>query len=172
MTSGCEIKIIGAKLIIEQAIIKLEDLVLVCLDLKNAHNAYKRSGAQECLDGAGPGLKTIAQAHRADTAHGGNVYMRNSKSKTGFIKIATSTAGGPQGSPLTNIAFPALINGPLKETKAKFPGVEIQAIQYDCDIYGLPDFVFGSLPDGSDGALHFLLERLADCNLQPKKDEF
>ena len=77
VTSGCEIKIIGAKLIIEQAIRKLEDLVLVCLDLKNAHNAYRQSGAQECLDGAGQGLKTIAQAQRADTAHGGKVYMRN-----------------------------------------------------------------------------------------------
>jgi hypothetical protein len=106
---------------IEQAIRKLEGLVLVCLDLKNAYNAHKRSGAQKSLDGAGPGLKAIAQAHRADTVRGGNVYMRNSKSETGFIKIATSTAGGPQGSPLTNIAFPALINGPLKETEAKFP---------------------------------------------------
>jgi hypothetical protein len=98
--------------------------------------------------------------------------MRNSKYKTGFIKIATSTAGGPQGRPLANIAFPALIDGPLKETEAKFPGVEVKAIQDACDIYGPPDLVFNSLPEGSDGALHFLLERLADCNLQPNKEKF
>ena len=112
-------------------------MVLVCLDLKNAHNAYTRTGAQGSLAALGSELKDIAQAHRADIAHAGNVYMRNSKSKTGFIKVTTSTAGGPQRSPLTNVAFPVVINGPLKETERKFQGVEIKAIQDDCDIYGL-----------------------------------
>ena len=48
--------------------------------------------------------------------------MRDSKSPTGFAEACTSTAGGPQGSPLTNLAFPALINNALKTTEAKFPG--------------------------------------------------
>ena len=95
VSGGCEIKIIGAKLKIEEAIRKKMDMALVCLDLKNVHNAYTRSGAQGSLAAAGSELKDIAQAHRADTVHAGNVYMRNSKSKTGYIKVTTSTAGGP-----------------------------------------------------------------------------
>ena len=75
--------------------------------------------------------------------------------------VAPSTAGGPQGSPLTNVAFQVVINGSLKETENKFPGVEIKAIQDDCVIYSPPELVFGSQPDGSDSALHYLLMRLA-----------
>ena len=104
------------------------NMVLVCLDLKNAHNAHTRLGAQESLAAAESELKDIAQAHWADTAHAGSVYMKNFKSKNGFIKVATSMAGAPQGNPLTYVVFPVVINRALKETESKFPGVENRAI--------------------------------------------
>ena len=71
------------------------------------------------------------------------------------------------GSPLTNIAFPALINKAVKDTEAKFEGVEIRCIQDDADILGPPDLIFGT-----DGALNFLLSELAKCNLAPNKAKF
>ena len=180
---GCEIKVIGSKLKIEQALKNGLDFVLVCLDLKNAHNEFSRSAAQDALDethraaaeaetSGHETLKDLAQAHRADTGHAGDVYMRDSKSQTGFTRVCTSTAGGPQGSPLTNLAFPALINKALKATEAKFPGVELRAIQDDIDASGPPDLIFGSNQDGSNGALHFLLEQLAELDLKPNKSKF
>jgi hypothetical protein len=95
VTGGCEIEINGAKLLIEQAIRKLKNLVLVCLDLKNAHNAYKRSGAQECLDEAGPDLKTIAQAHRADTAHGEMSTCETKSPKLASLKLPRQPQADP-----------------------------------------------------------------------------
>ena len=183
VSGGCEIKVIGAKLKIEQALKNGLDFVLVCLDLKNAHNEFRRAAAQDALDETHrsaaeaqtrghESLKDLAQAHRADTGHAGDVYMRDSKSPTGFARVCTSTAGGPQGSPLTNLAFPALINKALKATEAKFPGVELRAIQDDIDAAGPPDLIFGSNQDGSDGALHFLLEQLAELRLEPNKSKF
>ena len=98
--------------------------------------------------------------------------MRDSKSPTGFARVCTATADGPQGSPLTDLAFPALINKALKATEAKFPGVELRAIQDDIDAAPPPDLIFGSNQDGSDGALHFLLEQLAELRLEPNKSKF
>ena len=170
VSGGCEIKVIGAKLKIEHAIKEGTNFVLVCLDLKNAHNEYHRAGAQKALDDLSQendDLKPLAQAHRADCGHPGDVYMRSSTSSTGFRKICQSTSGGPQGSPLTNIAFPAIINKAVKDTEAKFEGVEIRCIQDDADILGPPDLIFGP-----DGALNFLLSELAKCNLAPNKSKF
>ena len=183
VSGGCEIKVVGAKLKIEQALTNGWDFVLVCLDVENAHNAYHRAAAQDALDEAHraaaeaetkghESLKNLANAHKADCGHAGRVYMRDSKSPTGFAEACTSTAGGPQGSPLTNLAFPALINNALKTTEAKFPGVELRAIQDDIDAAGPPDLIFGSNPDGSDGALHFLIEQLAQLRLKPNKKKF
>ena len=86
VSGGCEIKVIGDKLKIEEAQREGTQLVLVCLDLKNAHNEYSRAGAQTALDHLGlqnDSLKHLAQAHRADCGHRGDVYMRSSSSPTG-----------------------------------------------------------------------------------------
>ena len=170
VSGGCEIKVIGAKLKIEEAQREGIHIVLVCLDLKNAHNEYCRAGAQAALDELGQQddcLKHLAQAHRADCGHHGDVYMRSSSSPTGFTKICESTAGGPQGSPITNLAFPIIINKAVKDTEARFEGVEIRCIQDDADIIGPPNLIFGA-----HGALNFLLSELAKCNLAPNKSKF
>jgi len=93
--------------------------------------------------------------------------MRSSSSPTGSTKICESTAGGPQGSPITNLAFPIIINKAVKDTEARFEGVEIRCIQDDADIIGPPNLIFGA-----HGALNFLLSELAKCNLAPSKSKF
>jgi hypothetical protein len=55
----------------------------------------------------------------------------------GFKYICSSFVGGPQGSALTNQAFPLTIDGALKRTEAKFEGVTLRAIQDDCNLQGL-----------------------------------
>ena len=55
----------------------------------------------------------------------------------------------------------------MKDTEAKFDGVEIRCIQDDADILGPPDLIFGP-----DGALNFLLSEPAKCNLAPNKFKF
>ena len=59
---------------------------------------------------------------------------------------------GPQGSALTCIVFPILLDGILKETERRFPGVETKAIQDDVDLYGDPAIILGE-----GGALDFIL---------------
>jgi hypothetical protein len=54
----------------------------------------------------------------------------------GFKHLCTSFVGGPQGSAITNQAFPLTINAALKATEAKFKGVTVRAIQDDCDLMG------------------------------------
>ena len=49
---------------------------------------------------------------------------------------------------------------------------EKSAIQDDIDASGPPDLIFGSNQDGSNGALHFLLEQLAELDLKPNKSKF
>jgi len=93
--------------------------------------------------------------------------MRSSTSPSGFRKKCQPTSGGPQGSPLTNTASPVIISKVVKDTEAKFEGVEIRCIQDDADILGPPDLIFGP-----DGALNFLLSELAKCNLAPNKSKF
>ena len=60
----------------------------------------------------------------------------------GYTHICEGTAGGPQGSPITNGAFPMVINSALKGTEAEFE-VDVKAIQDDCAVMGDPVEVFG-----------------------------
>ena len=112
-------------------------------------------------------LTYTQKSHRADCGHRGDVYMRPSSSPTGYTQICESTAGGGQGSPITNLAFPIIIDEAVKGTEAKFPGIEIRCIQDDADIIGPPNPIFGT-----EGALNYLLGELAKCNLAPNKSKF
>ena len=69
--------------------------------------------------------------------------MRDSTAARGFKQVCEGRAGGPQGSALTCIVFPILLDGVLKETERRFPGVETKAIQDDVDLYGDPAIILG-----------------------------
>ena len=61
--------------------------------------------------------------------------MRSNDSK-GFRLICESCRGGRQGNPLTNLAFPLIINKALKDVEAKFPRVEVKAYQDNITLIG------------------------------------
>jgi len=169
--NGVELKILGMKILADLHKAEGSPFVVVLVDLKNAHNAYDRNKAQTALDEAAaaePELRDIARAHHADCGQASDIYMRTADGR-GFTHICEGTAGGPQGSPITNGAFPVVINSALKSTEAGF-GVDVKAIQDDCAVMGDPEKVFG--PNGGDGALHHLLENLKEVNLDSVPTKF
>jgi hypothetical protein len=102
--------------------------------------------------------------------------MRAFNSDRRLAHLRNGRAGGPQGPALTNLTFPVTINSALKATEAKYPGVEVPAIQDDFDIMGPPDEVFGTTNEQgeieNEGALQFLLNELAKVDLVPNKGKF
>jgi len=64
--------------------------------------------------------------------------MRDATAASGLKHVCEGRAGGPQGSALTCIVFPVLLDGILKETEQRFSGVETKAIQNDVGLYGDP----------------------------------
>jgi hypothetical protein len=176
VSGGCHIKIIGAKLLLEVAIREGKRYVHVALDLKNAHNSYDRRGCQDAINEAAqknPDLIPLARAHHADCGQASEVFMRVGHGQgllNGFKRLCASFVGGPQGSALTNLAFPLRINAALKATEQKFNRVTVRAIQDDCDLMGDPDQIFGT--DGNIGALQFLLDELKKSGLEPNLTKF
>jgi len=75
--------------------------------------------------------------------------------------------GGGQGNALTGLLYVINQDPALKATEERFPGVEIKAIQDDITIIGAPDIVWGD-----NGALDFILKRLAERGLTPNQDKF
>jgi hypothetical protein len=60
--SGVEVFALGLKLERERAVLENEDLVIVSMDLKNAHNSYFRDMTQkelETLDGSNPHIAML-----------------------------------------------------------------------------------------------------------------
>ena len=164
--NGVELKVIGMKILICFHKADGTPFVIVLIDLKNAYNARDRSKAQAALDEAAvadPELQGISRDHHADCGQPSDIYTRTAEGLGGYTRICEGTAGGPQGSPITNGAFPAVINSALKGTEAEF-GVDVEAIQDNCAVMGDPVKVFG--PNGDDGALHYLLERLKEVGLE------
>ena len=96
--------------------------------------------------------------------------MRSPGAPRGFTHLCDGLAGGPQGSALTNLTFPMVLDAALKAVEAKFDGVEVRAIQDDCDLMGPPEQLFGT--NGDNGALQFLLDELAKIDLEPDLTKF
>ena len=172
VSSGTELKVLGTKIKLEQMAHKA--FCVVFLDLKNAHNEFRRSATQDALlrpkpDGSvSPGMASLARAHEADSGQPGAIYMRSSLAARGFQFLCDGMAGGPQGSPLTNLFFPMAIDHALKETERLFPEVEVKAIQDDIDLSGDPKLILGP-----NGALKFLLDALeAQNDLKPNHSKF
>ena len=88
--------------------------------------------------------------------------MRDSTAARGLKQVCEGRAGGPQGSALTCILFPILLDGILKETERRFPEVETKAIQGDVGLYGDPAIIFGE-----GGALDFILAGFKKVDLEP-----
>ena len=165
---GVQAKVLWGALLMEKARQSGKPFVQVSLDLPDAHNEYGREAAQErprALQAARPREHTwadLASAHRADTGHSSRIYMRSDDTDNGLKFLCEGTAGGPQGSAITNVAFPVLIESPLKGLEAKPTSVEVRGIQDDIGLYGDPKLI-----PGDDGALMWLLPGLAKDGLKP-----
>ena len=88
----------------------------VALDLKIAHNEYSRRAAQHRLaehETAQPNSAAwmdLSRAHHSDCAQPSGVYMRDATAARGLKQVCEGRAGGPQGSALTCITFPILLD--------------------------------------------------------------
>jgi len=170
---GVAIKVHGSNLKLEEARKLGVPYVQVAMDVKNAHNAYDRRAAQQILEGLEsehpdePAFRDLSRAHHSDCAHSSDVYVRDHQGHRGLKWLCEGRAGGPQGSALTCVTFPVLLDVVLKGVEAKFPDVEAKAIQDDIDLYGDPADILGD-----DGALQFILlelKRVAELDANPKK---
>lgn len=114
-----------------------------------------------------PETASLARAHYTDSGQSSETWVLSDEGERGFIYLCDGMAGGPQGSPFTNLFFPLAIDSALKDTEAKYPGVEVKAIQDDIDLSGDPAVILGP-----DGALQYLLTALAACDLKPNHSKF
>ena len=170
---GVAIKAHGSNLRLELARRTGKKYMQLALDLKNAHNEYDRRAAQQRLvehETAQPNSTAwmdLSRAHHSDCAQPSDVYMRDATAARGLKHVCEGRAGGPQGSALTCIVFPILLDGILKETEQRFPGVETKAIQDDVDLYGDPAIILGE-----GGALDFILAEFKKVDLEPNLKKF
>jgi len=91
--------------------------------------------------------------------------MRDATAARGLKQVCEGRAGGPQGSALTCIVFFILLDGILKETERRFPGVETKAIQDG--LYGDPAIILGE-----GGAFGFILAEFQKADLKPNLKKF
>ena len=137
---GCEALLWGTRWTLEQH----PDWVCVTLDLKNAHNAFDRAKAMEALkatilDGSvgatdaewEPAAKTIVKAFHCLNFPTSQIYSPTADGT--LAKICEGDEGGPQGSPLTPVAFAMLIDPILKKYDA-MDGVTVRAIADDITV--------------------------------------
>jgi len=109
----------------------------------------------------------LSRAHHSDCAQPSGVYMRDATAARGLKQVCEGRAGGPQGSALTCIVFPILLDGILKETEQRFPVFETKAIQNDVSLYGDPAIILGG-----GGALDFILAEFQKADLKPNLKKF
>ena len=169
VSGGCEILALGMKLKLDHANRHNASMVILSIDLKNAHNAFNRLEAQRALEKLSdhdPSLSSLALAHTAISRQHNPIYVRTKNNDVGLHHLCDSESGGGQGNALTNIIFPILINEALKKTESTFD-VEIKAIQDDISIMGDPDEIFGN-----GRALEVLLTELQNAGLEPQMKKF
>ena len=100
------------------------------------------------------------------------IYMRDSTSQTKFEFLCDGLMGGGQGNALTGQFYVVNQDPALKAVQAKFPNVDIKAIQDDITIFGDPEDIFDETDDEGKvtklGALSLLIQELKarglDCN--------
>ena len=97
------------------------------------------------------------------------IYMRDYTSPTKFDLLCEGLKGGGQGNALTGQFYVINQDPALKAVQAKFPNVDIKAIQDDITIFGDPDDLFDETDDEGRvtevGALTLLDVKLKDCGL-------
>ncbi len=73
-----------------------------------------------------------------------DIYMRSRIDKSGYTHLCQVKSGRGQGNGLTGIIFACTINRAVKDTEARFPGVEIKCIPDDMTLVGPAVAFFGT----------------------------
>jgi hypothetical protein len=103
-------------------------------------------------------LIPLVVAMRATLWAQNDIYMRSRDDKSGFSHLCRVSSGGGQGNGLTGCIFAGTINKAVKDTEARFPGVEIKCIHDDMTMLGPASACFDT--EGREGALTFLTQML------------
>jgi len=163
VSGGIELFTLGLKMVLEEAVRKDEDRVIVELDISNAHNDFPRDIALKKIIAAAlvdPRLIPFAVA-AFSTLMDNPIYLRSKGCRSGYDHLCDSRKGGGQGNALTGQIFVILVNDSLKEVESQHPGVTVKAIHDDTALVGLAADIFGV-----DGALGSLIDKLKqDCGL-------
>ena len=173
LSGGVDALILGTKLIVEQAKKSGEKLVVVGLDLKNAHNSFSREATREAVEKLveSTGDESLRYILASQLSRANNqIFYRTKDGQLGYKLLCRSERGGRQGNALTNLLFPLTIDAILKESEAKHKGVINRAIQDDITMIGHPDQIFGL--NGQKGSLDSILEQLELCGLKANKRKF
>ena len=107
---------------------------LIKTDVQNAHNSFPKDGAQkQTIEAAyaDPRLIPLAVAGASILRLATPIYMRDSTSQTKFEFLCHGLMGGGQGNALTGQFYVVNQDPALKAVQAKFPNVDIKAIQDD-----------------------------------------
>jgi hypothetical protein len=142
VAGGQELYVHGFNLKIEKATKDGRLLVVITVDIKNAHNSFDRIMTQEMLiekAKSDAGLIPLAVAHESIACAANPIFMRSNETSTGFVHLCDSRMGGGQGNALTGQLFVINIDKVLKETEAEHPGAELKAIQDDITIIAPPE---------------------------------
>ena len=105
-----ELYIHGLKIKFELAARGGVEVVLVTIDVNNAHNSTPRALAQKNpIDQAraDPRLIPLAVAGESTLRTHNPIYMRSSENTSGFTYLCDSESGGGQGNALTGIIYAA-----------------------------------------------------------------
>ena len=170
VSGGVELYGIGFKMRFEDAVRNGIEKGLVKIDVKNAHNSFPKDDAQRRTIEAAqtdPRLIPLAVAGASILRLPTPIYMRDYTSPTKFDLLCEGLKGGGQGNALTGQFYVINQDPALKAVQAKFPNVDIKAIQDDITIFGDPDDLFDETDDEGRvievGALTLLDVKLKDC---------
>ena len=175
VSGGVELYGIGFKVRFEEAIRNGVKKGLIKTDVQNAHNSFPKDGAQkQTIEAAyaDPRLIPLAVAGASILRLATPIYMRDYTSQTKFEFLCNGLMGGGQGNALTGQFYVVNQDPALKAVQAKFPNVDIKAIQDDITIFGDPEDIFDEIDDRGEvtklGALSLLIQELKarglDCN--------
>ena len=145
---GQELYVHGANIKAQKATDDGVPLVIIAVDVKNAHNSFDRVLTQKALiekASSNPGLIPLAVAHESIACAVNPIFMRSNEAPNGFVHLCDSHMGGGQGNALTGQLFVIDLDGALKKTEAEFTGVELKAIQDDITIFAPPDVAWATL---------------------------
>ena len=148
VSGGLDLYVHGGNMKAERATSTGEKLVMIAVDIKNAHNSFDRVLTQTTLiekAQLNSRLIPLAVAHESIACAANPIYMRSNEASNGFVHLCDSLMGGGQGNALTGQLFVINLDSTLKETEAAFPGVELKAIQDDITIYAKPENAWDAL---------------------------